>query len=100
MSETERVKELLNERDAQKVFSAREADEVLRLTCPPKTKEGVLPANKGKGKPRNLPQGQSSGVRKADNQEEYEKKLRRKVEDRLRKDRQALLLVAKILDIE
>jgi hypothetical protein len=31
---------------------------------------------------------------------EDEKKLRRRVEDRLRKDRQALLLVARILDIE
>jgi hypothetical protein len=59
-----------------------------------------MPANKGKGKPRNLPKGQSGGVSKANKQEEYEKKLRRKIEDRLRKDRQALLLVAKILDIE
>lgn len=31
---------------------------------------------------------------------EPEKKLRRQVEDRLRKDRQALLLVARVLDIE
>lgn len=59
-----------------------------------------MPANKGKGKPRKLPQGQSGRCRNANTEEEYEKKLRRKVEDRLRKDRQALLLVAKILDIQ
>jgi hypothetical protein len=33
-------------------------------------------------------------------QRDREKKLRRRVEDRLRKDRQALFLVAKVLDIE
>ena len=31
---------------------------------------------------------------------DYEKKLRRRVEDRLRKDREALLLVARVLNIE
>jgi hypothetical protein len=30
---------------------------------------------------------------------EYEKKLRRRIEDRLRKDREALLLVARVLNI-
>ena len=36
----------------------------------------------------------------AKHQVDYEKKLRRRVEDRLRKDREALLLVARVLNIE
>jgi hypothetical protein len=61
--------------------------------------EGSYAGNKGEGKPRNQNHGQKCEVSKANSQEEYEKKLRRRVEDRIRKDRQALLLLARILDI-
>jgi hypothetical protein len=57
-----------------------------------------MPANKGEGKLRKL--GPILEETEGHKQHEYERKLRRKVEDRLRKDRQAVLLIAKILEIE
>jgi hypothetical protein len=40
----------------------------------------------------------SSGTPRA--HEEYEKKLRRRIEDRIRKDKEALHLVARVLNIK
>ncbi len=54
-------------------------------------------------KSKNLPPDpEPEGVLKAEADvqlTEYEKKLRRKVEDRIRKDRDALYLVARVLNI-